>query len=222
MMMEPNTAATGGDDSPERRAQRSEVAASTHDPSQIDQTGLTCVQCGADVWIDQDGTAYHWGGGMTGVDHDLDADHVAVPDTDDDDLLAFLTRTKAARNGDAGTGELDNTGRAASGAEALSAFAKRTGETGEDGETVLSDLICDLGHWADRNGVSFGEALRRGLRHYAFEVVAEAHPDADGWVDYACDPRGDAAPASIGRSFDASGLLDHLAELHEEMAGVCR
>jgi hypothetical protein len=116
--------------------------------------------------------------------------------------------------------ELNDDGRAASGAKALSAFAQRTVEPGEDGETVLSDLISDLGHWADRNGVSFGEALRRGLRSYAFEVAAEAHPDKDGWVDYACDPRGDAASASIAARFDASGLLDHLAELHDEMAGV--
>lgn len=47
-----------------------------------DQTELTCVQCGADVWIDQNGTAFHWGGGLTGIDHDLDADHTAVPDID--------------------------------------------------------------------------------------------------------------------------------------------
>jgi hypothetical protein len=53
-------------------------------PASEDMTDsdLTCIQCGADVWVDENEVAYHWGGGVTGVDHDLDADHVAQPDWD--------------------------------------------------------------------------------------------------------------------------------------------
>jgi len=45
---------------------------------------MTCRECGSDVWIDDGGCAYHWGSGNDSIDHDLDADHVAVPDEDDD------------------------------------------------------------------------------------------------------------------------------------------
>lgn len=65
-----------------------------------DQTDITCVQCGADVWVDRDGVAYHWGAGITGVDHDLDADHTAVPDMGDSDVLVLLARQKYARTGE--------------------------------------------------------------------------------------------------------------------------
>lgn len=40
---------------------------------------ITCTECGANVWIDQDGTA-HWGEGITDIDHNLDADHTPIPE----------------------------------------------------------------------------------------------------------------------------------------------
>lgn len=40
---------------------------------------LACGQCGAEAWISQSGTAHHRGGGPDDIDHDADADHVAVP-----------------------------------------------------------------------------------------------------------------------------------------------
>jgi len=44
---------------------------------------LTCRECGADMWISDDGTAHHWGNGVDDIDHDTDADHVPIPDPGD-------------------------------------------------------------------------------------------------------------------------------------------
>lgn len=52
---------------------------------------------------------------------------------------------------------------------ALEAFMK---ETRTDEEDALSDLLCDLMHWADRNGCySFKECLRRARGMYSEETT---------------------------------------------------
>jgi hypothetical protein len=45
--------------------------------------------------------------------------------------------------------------------------------TGTDEESVLADLLCDLRHWADKNGQDWDEALARGDFHYESEVLEE-------------------------------------------------
>ena len=37
----------------------------------------------------------------------------------------------------------------------------------------LTDLLGDLMHWADRNGVDFTDELARAQRHYAAEIAPE-------------------------------------------------
>lgn len=49
---------------------------------------LVCVQCGCDVWIDDNGVAFHWDSGNGDVDYDLDRDHTAVPDNDEYGIFA--------------------------------------------------------------------------------------------------------------------------------------
>jgi hypothetical protein len=60
-----------------------------------------------------------------------------------------------------------NQQRAAWAAEALNVFRDEDG-TAED---ALCDLLCDLMHWCDRNGVQFGEQLQRGMGHYREETA---------------------------------------------------
>lgn len=43
--------------------------------------------------------------------------------------------------------------------------------TKTDKEDALKDLLCDLMHWADRNGFSFDAELLRGRAYYADETA---------------------------------------------------
>jgi hypothetical protein len=42
--------------------------------------------------------------------------------------------------------------------------------TGTDFDDALADLLCDLMHWADRNGFDFEAQFRRGSTHYEAET----------------------------------------------------
>lgn len=49
------------------------------------KSALACTECGEEMWIADDGTSYHLGDGYDDIDHDLDADHVALaPDAEED------------------------------------------------------------------------------------------------------------------------------------------
>lgn len=50
----------------------------------VEDDRLYCVECGEEVWLDDHEVAYHTGDGPDGIDYDADADHVAIPDVDDD------------------------------------------------------------------------------------------------------------------------------------------
>jgi hypothetical protein len=45
--------------------------------------------------------------------------------------------------------------------------------TGADYEDTLTDLLGDLMHWADRNGVDFNDELARARTHYDAEIAPE-------------------------------------------------
>jgi len=51
--------------------------------------------------------------------------------------------------------------------EAIKTFIKRTGTDFEDS---LGDLLCDLMHWSDRNGIDFNTMLERAQDHYREET----------------------------------------------------
>jgi hypothetical protein len=43
-------------------------------------------------------------------------------------------------------------------------------ETGTDREDAVCDLVCDLMHWCDRNGMIFDAELERARWHYGAET----------------------------------------------------
>lgn len=74
--------------------------------------------------------------------------------------------------------EPTNEDRAEWAMEALRTFAKRTGqdESGDlkhEQESVLSDLLCDLMHLSDRDGLNFYLALQNGQGNYREEKAEE-------------------------------------------------
>jgi hypothetical protein len=80
---------------------------------------------------------------------------------------------------------------------ALTTFARVTGQLGDldaDGETVLSDLLADLHHWADALGIDWESASGRGDYHYVCEI-----PDGFGGPG---SYSGDVGEAKI-KAFDA-------------------
>ena len=58
----------------------------------------------------------------------------------------------------------------------LVAFGQRTGMVRshvgdkEDAFLVVADLLCDIAHWCDRNGVDLHTALRLATSHYMEET----------------------------------------------------
>lgn len=48
-----------------------------------DSDQLVCLQCGADVWIEDNGVSHHWDSGNGDIDYDLDGDHTAIPDMEE-------------------------------------------------------------------------------------------------------------------------------------------
>ena len=64
-----------------------------------------------------------------------------------------------------------NDDRAKWAATAIVAFMT---ETGTDRQDALADLLADLRHWADRNGVEWRTELRRGMAHYEAETEEES------------------------------------------------
>ena len=63
----------------------------------------------------------------------------------------------------------------ASSAKAIvEAFAKETGIVEDGAETQLSDLLCNLMHYADTVDLDFYACIDRARRHYHDEVDAES------------------------------------------------
>lgn len=64
---------------------------------------------------------------------------------------------------------------------ALDAFAKTTNmdAAGEDDSTVLADLLTDLMHWCDDNGVDFKSTLAASINRYDEEVANEPAEEKD-------------------------------------------
>lgn len=52
-----------------------------------DPEAMLCRECGGNVFVDDDGTSHHWNDSdeapLSDVDHELDADHVAIVDQDE-------------------------------------------------------------------------------------------------------------------------------------------
>jgi hypothetical protein len=50
---------------------------------------------------------------------------------------------------------------------------------GDDGDTVLANLLCDLMHYGSRRDVSFDAALATARQNFAFDTVKGSPTTAD-------------------------------------------
>lgn len=55
----------------------------------------------------------------------------------------------------------------------LTAYADMTGSTQEPGETLAVDILTDLVHWADMNGLSMEDLAVRARAHFEAETDDE-------------------------------------------------
>lgn len=64
-----------------------------------------------------------------------------------------------------------NKERAASVKDLVERFQVQQGLKGEETETILCDLLCNLMHYAAQNKTDFGEAVIRGTYHFKEEAA---------------------------------------------------
>ncbi len=63
--------------------------------------------------------------------------------------------------------------------QAVEAFATATGMEAEPEEAVIGDLLCDLMHYCEQNGVEFDDCLGSARMHYSvgvFEDIVQRNP----------------------------------------------
>lgn len=119
------------------------------DQGPADEEELSCAECGQPMFITDDGVSHHFGGpaGLDDIDHDTDADHVAIADTTPagaaDDTVAFGYRASNADAGDIFT-------HAAAEAGWITTADYRAGryDTREDTVTIPSDRTAEFIGWA--------------------------------------------------------------------------
>lgn len=73
--------------------------------------------------------------------------------------------------------DVSNADRAAWALATLTAFGEITGV--DEYDTAIGDLICDLHHFADQEGIDWQEVLDRADMHYTAEVEEEAEEEAE-------------------------------------------
>lgn len=72
--------------------------------------------------------------------------------------------------------DITNEDRALWAEAALGEFVEQTGLDRID-EYAVSDLIADLGHYGDSNGIDFITAVQRGIGHWKVETTDPDHID---------------------------------------------
>lgn len=68
----------------------------------------------------------------------------------------------------------NNQDRAESAYRAVAKFSGLTSLNMEEMETQISDLLCNLQHLADEQGIDFQACLENGSRYYQAEVQQES------------------------------------------------
>lgn len=136
--------------------------------------GLKCPQCGQDdalkvkvsTWC-----AMLTDGTEDVGDHEWDADSDCLCDCGHEGkAAAFSVQHQTAKPKQLPPDpEGQNFNRAAWADVGLRAFQE---ETKTDDEDLLSDLLCDLMHWADRSGEDFEGRLERARRAYREETCS--------------------------------------------------
>ena len=67
----------------------------------------------------------------------------------------------------------NNLDRAETAKQAVDVYAKATCSEDEDSETKVSDLLCDLMHLCDLEGLDFKRSVERADSHYSDEWEEE-------------------------------------------------
>lgn len=70
--------------------------------------------------------------------------------------------------------QITNQQRAEMAYRALNKFSELTGIEGEDESDQISDLLCNLMHYADEQGVDFDECIKLAKHHYKNEIELES------------------------------------------------
>ena len=103
-----------------------------------------------------------------GAHLEIDQDDKCAPCQAEDARSATAVRAPALASFDLPPDpENMNDERSAWAAVALEAFQD---ETRTDDEDAVADLLCDLRHWCDRNGMDFRIELARAMNHYREET----------------------------------------------------
>lgn len=70
--------------------------------------------------------------------------------------------------------DLTNEQRAEWAYRAVQKHSQTTGSEEEEMDTQMSDLLCNMMHMADEQGLDFSEVMEQASRHYDTEVNSEA------------------------------------------------
>lgn len=95
-------------------------------------------------------------------------------------------------NGDDGSDDPDNDDRALWAQHAVMSFARitRMDTAGEDNQTIVTDLLADLMHFADRNNVNWLDAIAHAVDHYNVEKAEEEPLRRDPMAGEHCETCG--------------------------------
>jgi hypothetical protein len=104
---------------------------------------------------------------------------------------------------------------------AIQAFQQKCFRLPEDPDTVVSDLLCDMHHWCDSQGLDFEEMLYRASQHYAAETAMTIYenkyhcvPCNHSWTVENCDSmHNDRCPACDAECepYDSDVISDNTA-----------
>ena len=68
---------------------------------------------------------------------------------------------------------MNNQDRAESACKAVERFSDALDMGDEDDDTRISDLLCNMMHFCDQQGVDFHDCLERASRNYETEIADE-------------------------------------------------
>jgi hypothetical protein len=111
-----------------------------------------------------------------------------------------------------------NTQRAAWAKRAIDAF-KAACLSDDDKDTVLADLLGDLMHYADLNGIEFDLATDRAMQNYGFERdnIEAAIPEPPTLRYYAISGRVPGDDEDVTNVYQAASLDEAMDAFHADM-----
>lgn len=92
-------------------------------------------------------------------------------------------------------------------------------------ESIFGDLLCDLQHFAELNGIDFDERLANGRMHFNAEMQGEPEPRIDEEPDENEDEEPTCSDCGTTENVDSSycgSFCNTCREKHNEDCEVCR